>query len=317
MVKYGGGDSMAVEFKKITEHDMDLLIIEEFLCDRNFANLFLEKVGLSNDYEICDAYHSLANADGESDITVVLHYKDKKVGVLIEDKIDAPTMEEQSSRYVRRGERQKKEGMYDEFVVFLAAPESYMTEHRADRNAEYENKVTYEEILSYFEGQQSERATYKAEVVRFALAEKKSGYILDPDEQVSAFWRAFRKYYQEHFGGTLLKGDDKERGSKSLWPEFYTATKGVKIIYKSDRGIVDMEFSGYGDRVGELHSQIGSLLGDMKLIPTGKSASAGRKKDAWQVDFKQPFEENEKAIHDVLEAVEELYRLSVEIAKVL
>ena len=35
---------MIVSFKKIFEPDMDLLIIEEFLCDRSFAKIFLETI---------------------------------------------------------------------------------------------------------------------------------------------------------------------------------------------------------------------------------------------------------------------------------
>ena len=102
-----------IEFKRIYEHDMDLLIIEEFISDRNFARIFLDKLQLSNDYVVCKAIHSLADADGESDITLILQYPDKKVGLLIEDKIDAQTMPEQSERYHKRAQKAISRGEYD------------------------------------------------------------------------------------------------------------------------------------------------------------------------------------------------------------
>ena len=58
---------------------MDLLIIEEFISDRNFAKLFLDKLQLPENYTIFKAYHSLADTDGESDITLILQYPDKKI----------------------------------------------------------------------------------------------------------------------------------------------------------------------------------------------------------------------------------------------
>lgn len=308
---------MTVSFKKIFEHDMDLLIIEEFLCDRSFAKIFLDKIGLPCDYIKCEAYHSMADADGESDITVVLHYGEKKYGVLIEDKIDAPTMEQQSNRYKIRAEHQKASGMYDDYSIFLAAPQSYMEEHQTDGNADYKNRVTYEELLAHFEHQSGERAAYKSAVIQFALAEKKKGYIVDPDAQVSAFWKELRQYCEMNFYQLNMLGDDRERGAMARWPEFSTTMKKVKIIYKSDQGVVDMEFSGYGDKRALLRKVLGSLMDDATICPTGKSACVRLKKESWKVDFKEAFCEHITEIHDVLQAVERLYELSAKMAEAL
>lgn len=114
-----------IEFKKIYEHDMDLLIIEEFISDRNFARLFLDKLQLSNNYTIQKASHSMADSDGESDITLILQYPDKRVALLIENKIDAQTMPEQSERYHKRAQKAVSRGEYDCYYVMLAAPADY------------------------------------------------------------------------------------------------------------------------------------------------------------------------------------------------
>ena len=111
-----------IKFKKIYEHDMDLLIIEEFVSDRNFAQIFLDKLQLSDDYTIQKASHSMADADGESDITLILQYPDKRVALLIEYKIDAQTMPEQSERYHKRAQKAISQGEYDCPYVMLVAP---------------------------------------------------------------------------------------------------------------------------------------------------------------------------------------------------
>jgi hypothetical protein len=39
-------EKATIAFQKIYEHDMDLLIIEEFISNRDFARLFLDKLQL-------------------------------------------------------------------------------------------------------------------------------------------------------------------------------------------------------------------------------------------------------------------------------
>ena len=62
------------KFKKIYEHDMDLLILEEFVSEKSFAKIFLKKVGYADDYFKVEALHSCSDAHGESDLMLILHY---------------------------------------------------------------------------------------------------------------------------------------------------------------------------------------------------------------------------------------------------
>lgn len=39
---------MEHKFRDILEHDMDMLILEEFACSNKFAKIFLNKVGIDN-----------------------------------------------------------------------------------------------------------------------------------------------------------------------------------------------------------------------------------------------------------------------------
>lgn len=56
----------------MAKRDIDLLVLEEFLANKDFAKIFLNKVGISN-YKIISAYHSLLDpVYGESDIMIII-----------------------------------------------------------------------------------------------------------------------------------------------------------------------------------------------------------------------------------------------------
>ena len=298
---------LPVEFKKIYEHDIDLLIIEEFISDRKFARLFLDKLQLSDDYVIHKAFHSLADADGESDITLILQYPDKRVALLIEDKIDAQTMPEQSRRYGKRAQNAVSRGEYDIPYVMLAAPADYHREHRADSNAAYEHRICYEELKEYFEKQDDVRSAFKAAVIEFALKEKKAGYQVREEPAVTEFWVKLRRFCRENYPKLDMVGEDAPKGASASWPEFRTALGTIKVIYKSQKGWVDLEFPKYGDKTGELKSIIRDKMAEpMQVWRTGKSASVRIADERWVLNFAENFERHEDIIHEVLQAVSTL-----------
>ena len=302
---------MKIELKKIFEHDMDLLIMEEFISDKGFAKLFLDKIGFAEPYCVLHAFHSKADTDGESDITFVLETKEEKIGLLIEDKIDAPTMKDQSQRYDLRGNSGISAKLYDRFEVMLACPEAYWQEHKNDPNANYRYHITYEELSAYFAQFSSPRAAFKKAVINFAIAEKKTGYIVQESEAVTLFWKQLRDYCGQEFPTLTMVGAESPKGNSARWPEFRTSLGKIKVIYKSQKGCVDLEFPQYGERTGDLISYIREKT-DAPLIveQTGKAASIRLKNDFWATDFSRPFDEQMPSVHGALAAVEQLCRLA-------
>jgi len=296
-----------IAFKKIYEHDMDLLIIEEFISDRGFARLFLDKLSLSDDYTVCKVSHSLADADGESDITLILQYPNKKVALLIEDKIDAQTMPAQSSRYHKRAQNAVARGEYNCYYVILAAPADYHKEHAADNNASYEYRVCYEELLEYLSKQNHMRAAFKAAMIDCAIKEKKAGYQVREVPAVTEFWIKLRQFCNKHYPQLSMVGEDSPKGASASWPEFRTSLGTIKVIYKSQKGYVDLEFPKYGDNIADLNSKINSkLLPSMQIWKTGKSASVRISNDRWILDFSQDFDTCSNIVSEVLQAVSSL-----------
>lgn len=293
-----------MEFKKIYEHDMDLLIMEEFVSDRNFARIFLDKLQLSDDYTIHKVSHSLADADGESDIVLILQYPNKKIALLIEDKIDAPTMPEQSKRYHKRAQNAKFRGEYDDYYVILAAPMDYHREHDNDSNAVYEHRICYEELREYLSRQNNVRAAVKMAMIDCALREKKTGYQVHEIPAVTEFWMKLRQFCKENYPQLSMVGEDSPKGAAASWPEFRTSLGTIKVIYKSQKGYVDLEFPKYGDCVANLRSKVKEKMVDsMQIWKTGKSASVRIANDRWVLDFSQDFDKYEDVVSEVLQAV--------------
>ena len=90
---------MNIIVEKVLERDIDLLMINKFIYDTNVLKYFLNKID-KDGYSISSIQHSLMDQEaGESDITVIVEKDNHKIGLLIEDKIDALAMPNQRKRY--------------------------------------------------------------------------------------------------------------------------------------------------------------------------------------------------------------------------
>ena len=85
--------NMKCDFSTVSERDMDMLFLNAFSIDHGFLNLFIKEAKLPEaDYTVSEIYLSKADKDGESDITVIVDSPEGRIGLLIEDKIDAIDM---------------------------------------------------------------------------------------------------------------------------------------------------------------------------------------------------------------------------------
>ena len=312
---------MKIDLHDVTEQDMDMLIIEEFICNEKFRYLFYDQdnVKLKHDFVVSEVYRSLSDEDGESDVTFILSDEKTKVAILIEDKIDAPTMERQSERYITRAKKGIAIGKYDEYYIFLVCPEKYWEEHEEDKNANYEYRVFYEEMQKLYSAHNDARSIYKYQVIQTAIEAKKKGYQVVENETITQFWKELRPYCETHYRELTLFGKDTVKGSGSYWMEFPTSLKKVKIIYKSNKGQVDLQFSGYGDKIGDLTNILENkeikLDKDMSIEKAQGSAAIRIKKPEWAITFEQPFDNVRDIIDDVLKTVVRLKKFAEQFNK--
>jgi len=285
----------------VFERDIDLYIINKFLYDNKFKELFLDKINKC-DFNVKECIHSYLDNDGESDITVILEKDEEKIALLIEDKIDAIAMPDQRNRYSLRGDKGIVEGKYNEYFVFIIAPKDYL-----DTNSEakkYEYRISYEEILKFIGNED----VFGSSLLIKAVEEKKKGYSVVEDKRVTAFWQKYYDFVEKYYPQLNIKRYDGPRGANAWWPGFFPPVKNIRIDHKSNKGYVDLKFDG----VGEYFSEISEILKDkldkdMAIIKTGKSMSIRIKVPV--VNFNEEFDKYIDEIKISLNSVERLQKL--------
>jgi len=310
-------------FSDVSERDMDLLFLEEFVVSDEFVKLFSDKANETVSH-IISVQQSKVDAEyGESDMTVIVDCEGIKVGFLIEDKIDAIAMPRQCKRYFLRGEKGINDGDYDRFHVFIVAPKKYLAEN--DEAKHYPNRITYETILEYFRKHYDARSQFKIQQIEQAIFKQKHGYQVIENTAVSNFWEKYASYQKEHYRHLYLSTGSGKKGAAATWPYYRTRIKGVYLYHKSEKGFVDLTFSGAWNRVSELEIILRNTLGcfenkGITLQQTGKSVAL--RIIVPIIDFHKPFEDQIEGIEVAFKEIDCLIRISNslssdEISKVL
>lgn len=224
----------------VAERDIDLLLMEEFQCEDSFVSWFCSHLGLS-EVQQGGAWHSVSDADGETDLLLRVTVGGKRVGILIENKVAAPEQEGQAERYHVRGVRSLEVGRFDEYRTVMCAPRRYLEGLPA--NSAYQHRVSYEEIADCFAAQTGRRATWRARIMREAIEQGRRGYTM----QVSAVHTAFHLAYWEHLRRhhpriRMAKPKSKGPGSNWIIMSGLDFPKGVKLSHKFDQRVMELGF---------------------------------------------------------------------------
>lgn len=305
---------MEHKFRDILEHDMDMLFLEEFACSNVFCRIFLDKISITN-ATVCLTWQSKTDERlGESDMTVVFDYNGKKVALLIENKIDAIAMPEQPTRYALRGDKGIHDGEYDEYYIFIVAPQEYLDKN--EKAKEYPNRVSYEEIKEYFERLNDSRSSFKLAQLNLSIKKQKNGYQLIKNSTVTEFWNKYVQYQKQYFPDLNLAVHSDIKPTNGVWPHFRSSKVGTFIYHKSNMGRVDLTYSRQADKADEIKKFLVEIIGDyyekgFNVVKTGKSCAI--RINVPIVTFLKPFEEQEGLVHQAFQAVDKLYNLSIKL----
>lgn len=256
---------MKYTFESIIERDADFAIINAFSKRKEVRKLFLNKIN-RKDCKIKEVYHSLVQQEegygiGESDIVFVLEDSEGLFGLMIEDKINADAQPNQRERYDIRAKELINKGLFKKHYVFLCAPQSYLDSMMASK---YELKISYENIVNLLDDGLDKAILQKG---------TEGGTTIIKSEPVTNFWNKLYRYVHDNYPDLRISGKPGDRPANSLWPEFKTAIPGCTIVMKSNRGIIDLEFSRMGKRLYELELKLVEIGITQKPIQTKKSAS--------------------------------------------
>ena len=261
-------------FHTVRERDMDLLFLEAFASDPDFTRLVLSKTGFrGKEYRMISAALSENEPDlGETDISIVLGIDDLRVGLLIEDKVDAIAMPEQHLRYRERGEKGIQKGKFDAFEIFIFCPQKYY-----DNNAEakkYEHFLSYEEIKRFFDAKDDIISEVRGQQMAQAIERARKPAETTVDEAANLFFNKYKAYQKRHYPELDLRTSERSNGG---WPHYSTRLGDVYIYHKRPEGFVDLTFPNAAGKMDILQGLASWLrshgVSNVVAVKTGRSAA--------------------------------------------
>lgn len=232
-----------IPVEAIRERDIDLILLEELATDKDFCRWFVERLELPPLTETDGAWRSISDFGvGETDVFFSYFSGNRKIFVLIENKLDADFQEEQFNRYLQRAAEYKNRGKCSEGYVVLIAPNRYC----ANQN-DFESYVTYEQISQRLESTGSQRGIFRSQLLKIAIEKMRRGYQPVNSEPVQKFWMSYWNYRKEHYPGLMMKKPNIVPHN-SDWPMLqHIDLTDVTFRHKLAQGNVDATFSGIDD----------------------------------------------------------------------
>jgi hypothetical protein len=255
------------------ETEVDSIVVEEIFCSKDFQNWLLSKVSLKENSELIGAWKNVMPTNfGECDIVVEFIENNKKIAILIEDKIDAPEQPQQAERYHKTGKLLVEEGKIDQYISCLLSPKDYFKEGAPMEK--YDKKITYEELLEWFEQQDdSKRMQFKQMVLQHGIIRAKTGYQQNIDEKTNNFYEYYERIAQQNnpeLEFKYKKPFTKDQSFVDIKPEIFS--QNITIIHKGYRGFVDLQISKIN--IDEFRKLMKNKLREgMTINNTGKSFS--------------------------------------------
>ena len=265
---------ISCSFNAVHERDMDILFLESLASDTGFVNLVLSKTRFSGkDFQVLSAALSETETDlGETDVCVVLQIDAVRVGLLIEDKVDAIAMPDQYLRYHKRAERGIHKDKFDAYEVFIFCPQKYY-----ENNAEakkYDHFISYEEIKDYFDSKKDVISIVRSQQLAQAIERAKKPPEVNVDEAANLFFNKYKAYQKEYYPDLDLRTSDKSNG---WWPHYSTRLGDVYIYHKRPEGFVDLTFPNAAGKMDVLQTMASWLrshgVPNVVAVKTGRAAA--------------------------------------------
>lgn len=299
--------------ESVCERDIDLLLLEELHCDAAFAMWFLDQVhdGQANGPEMLSACHSVCHGDlGESDLVILYQLGDShRLGVLVENKIDAAPQPRQAQRYRQRGEYGVQHGQWDAFYTCIIAPDHYLQSRESISG--YDSKVSYEAVRDFLQVSRPgcKRTHYRLQLLQWAIEQQRRGYTPRVDERVTRFYRDYWRFASMEFAELGMK----EPGVKPKQSTFlYFSPPGMprhrRIVHKMVNGYVDLTLSQADPDKATLEEKLKHLLADsLTVVQTGKSISI--RAHVPIVDHTREFDDQVSSVREALKAANRMFYL--------
>lgn len=274
-----------ISVSSVSERDIDLLLLEEFVANREFQSWFVRQVAeIAPEIEAClAARRSVTQSNGESDLEILFQVaRGRRLLLMVENKIAAGFQPMQAERYRSRGARYVEQGDCDRTLTIITAPECYFGESESCKG--FDARITYETLLGWFgkAGSLGERrAYYKQAILQAAIDKSRLGYQPVEDAVATGFWRFYWEIAQAIAPELrMVEPGGKPAGSTFIYFKAGGLPNGSRIVHKLSgtkglaTGFVDLQLPGMGERTPGLDRALQSFLEkDMTVVRASNSAA--------------------------------------------
>lgn len=234
-----------IPVESIRERDVDLILLEELSTDNSFCEWFIKELDLPDLTSVNGAWRSIsAFGLGETDILFSYNSNDKKIFVLIENKLDTSFQNEQFNRYIKRTDEYLTKKECDNAFAILIAPKLY-----CENQSDFENYLSYETIAAKLEFVGTRRNLFKSNLLQIATEKLRRGYQPVNSVPVQAFWHSYWRYKEEKFPSLVMKEPDIVP-QNSDWPMLFDdRLENIVFYHKLGQGNTDATFKGFPEEV--------------------------------------------------------------------
>ena len=297
-------------FNGISEHDIDMALLQLFSTDEVFVEFVCAHVGVNTDKVLVEAIElSKTDSDlGESDIEVSLLANGKRILLMIEDKVDAIAMPRQPERYVERGENAVKRGKCDEYITLLVCPQKYY--ENDDAAKKYKYHLFYETSREFLSTKAEPifRVYYQLFADAITRSKRPPKVVINP--KANSFFRKYSEYQKEKYPYLDLRTKPDANG---YWAQYATTLKNVYLHHKIQEGRVDLTFNKASEKTNDLQ-QIAEWLRShsMKSVKALAIAKSGALEiTVPKLDMNNPFEDADfEDVQICFEAISELVKFA-------
>lgn len=277
----GASDTMAVSVAGICERDIDLLILEELHSSPSFQAWFLGRVigrPVINQ-KLLAASYSVRQTLGESDLEAWFYDEDdRRICVLVENKINANPQPEQAARYRKRALAYLEQRQAFSAYTAIVAPQLYL-DSRSARG--FDADVSYEELKKWFSSAESlgARRQYKVALLTLAVEKGRIGYSPVEDRAVSEFWYQYWMCANE-YAPELQMDCPRPKAAGSGFVHFRPngLPENVQVVHKLSYGFVDLQFARMGGSISDLR------LSYQAILPPGARIERAHKSGVIRLD---------------------------------
>lgn len=297
---------------RVRERDLDVFLAAHLTASEAFRTFVLRRAcGEASPHTLLSCRVSVATDVGETDLLLLVRLGgsdggekgQRRLALMLENKINAPFQPGQAFRYHQRGEQGIRVGVWDSYRTCLVAPAGYAA---APRGADgWDSRLALEEIAEWAQAAGGLYEAVLAQVCGQAIT-KQANELVDVSLEASAFWQTYREA-----AGKLLPELEITRLSAQVsqntpWPRFGAASlpTGVLLEHKPQPGRVDLTFEKRS--VEWLRAAVGrSLPPGIQVVKAGQSAAL--RLEVPRVDHHRTFAEQEEILLGVFTALERLH----------